>query len=219
MHGVIPSLDDSALALSVLSLDGAEDFAVGDAERDSLLYVAGGTGSFALDDVRADLTPGTATLVLAGEAATLTSDGDLKVVHATAGRVPDSHASLGPRETVVQLNPALTQQAFGSRAYQVLFGPHNGSVRATLFVGFLPPGRAPWHYHLYDEIVWIPEGPGRLHRRGSEEPLGPGSAFRLRAREVHIVENASADRDMSVLGFFSPAGSPSAAYIPDSRPA
>jgi quercetin dioxygenase-like cupin family protein len=215
MHEVIPPLDDSPLALSVLRLDGSDDVPVGDPERDSLLYVAAGTGSFSRDDVRADLTPGTAALVLAGEEATVTSDGGLELVRATAGPVRDSHASLGPRESVVELNPALSQQAFGSRAYQVLFGPHNGSLRATLFVGFLPPGRAPWHYHLYDEIVWIPEGPGQLHKRGSEEQLGPGSAFRLRPREVHIVENASPDRDMSVLGFFSPAGSPSAAYLPE----
>jgi hypothetical protein len=30
---------------------------------------------------------------------------------------------------------------------------------------------------------------------------------------VHIVENASADRTMTVIGIFTPAGSPSAAYL------
>jgi hypothetical protein len=43
--------------------------------------------------------------------------------------------------------------------------------------------------------------------------LGPGSAVRLRPRQVHIVENASADRELSVIGIFTPAGSPSAAYL------
>jgi quercetin dioxygenase-like cupin family protein len=213
MQRVIPPLDDSALALSHLRLDGAEDVSVGDAERDSLLYVAAGSGLFSLDHERGELTPGTAALVLAGEEASVRSEGGLDVVLATAGPVDDSHASLGPRETIVRVDRDQRQGAFGSRAYQVLFGPHNGSLRATLFVGFLPPGRAPWHYHLYDEIVWIPEGPGRLHREGSAEELGPGSAFRLRPREVHIVENARDDGDMTVLGFFTPAGSPSAAYL------
>ena len=96
----------------------------------------------------------------------------------------------------------------------MLFGPHNGSTRATLFVGYLPPGRAPWHYHLYDEIVWVPEGPGRLHLEGSETRLEAGAAFRLRPRQVHIVENESADRELAVVGVFTPAGSPSAAYLP-----
>jgi hypothetical protein len=45
------------------------------------------------------------------------------------------------------------------------------------------------------------------------EPLTVGSAFRLRPREVHVVENASADEEMTVVGFFTPAGSPSAAYL------
>jgi quercetin dioxygenase-like cupin family protein len=214
MQDLIPPLDDSALALSVLRVETDEIVRVHDAERDSFLFVSGGSGTLALESENAELAAGTAALVLAGEEATLAGSG-LDVVHATAGPVPDGHAPLGSRETVVRLDPALSDKAFGMRGYQVLFGPHNGSLRATLFAGFLPPGRAPWHYHLYDEIVWIPEGPGRIHRRGSEEPLGPGSAFRLRPREVHIVENASPDREMTLIGFFTPAGSPSAAYLAD----
>ena len=87
------------------------------------------------------------------------------------------------------------------------------STRATLFVGHLPPGKAPWHYHLYDEIVWIPDGPGRLHVGDAVEDLAAGSAFRLRPREAHVVENASDDRELAVVGIFTPAGSPSAAYL------
>ena len=59
----------------------------------------------------------------------------------------------------------------------------------------------------------MPEGPGRLHIGDDTEGLGPGSAFRLRPRQVHIVENASADRELTVIGVFTPAGSPSAAYL------
>jgi quercetin dioxygenase-like cupin family protein len=95
----------------------------------------------------------------------------------------------------------------------VLLGPENGSTRATLFLGRIPPGAAPWHYHLYDEIVWVPDGPGRLHVGDRVEELGPGAAFRLRPRELHVVENAG-DAEMTVLGLFTPAGSPSAAYLP-----
>lgn len=32
--------------------------------------------------------------------------------------------------------------------------------------------------------------------------------------EVHIVENLSADTELAVLGIFTPAGSPAAAYLP-----
>ncbi len=40
-----------------------------------------------------------------------------------------------------------------------------------------------------------------------------GAAFRLRPREVHIVENSSSDEELTVLGIFTPAGSPAAAYL------
>jgi hypothetical protein len=45
------------------------------------------------------------------------------------------------------------------------------------------------------------------------EELPDGAAFRITPREVHIVENLSDDREMAVLGIFTPCGSPSAAYL------
>src|SRR5262249_39913546 len=72
---------------------------------------------------------------------------------------------------------------------------------------------ARWHYHLYDEIVWIWQGEGRFHTREGTEPLGPGSAFRIRPREIHVVENTSPTDELVVVGLFTPAGSPSAAYL------
>ena len=47
----------------------------------------------------------------------------------------------------------------------------------------------------------------------SVEELAPGCAFRLRRREVHIVENVANDVELAVLGVFTPAGSPSAADL------
>jgi quercetin dioxygenase-like cupin family protein len=215
MQLVIPPLEDSALALSLRRIDNGAPIAIAEAELDSLLYVVSGSGTLALDGVDTELAPGTAALVVAGESATIGGGDGLEVVHATVGDAVDRHATLGDRETVVRLDRERSEQALGARGFQLLFGPHNGSTRATLFAGFLPPGRSPWHYHLYDEIVFVPEGPGRLHRRGSETELAAGSAFRLRPREVHIVENASRNGDMTVVGVFTPAGSPSAAYLAD----
>ena len=58
-----------------------------------------------------------------------------------------------------------------------------------------------------------PTGPGGCTSARPSTELGPGSAFRLRPREVHIVENTSADRELTIIGLFTPAGSPSAAYL------
>ncbi|MBA3376187.1 MAG: hypothetical protein H0U00_10305 [Actinobacteria bacterium] len=210
---LVPTARDSALALFSHRLR-RNPLEVDKLEHDSLLYVVAGAASLTVEVATADLEEGSAALVLAGErAAVEPRSGDVVVLQATVGPEADRHAPLGARELVVGVESASASQAIGARSFRMLFGPHNGSTRATLFVGYLPPGRAPWHYHLYDEIVWVPEGPGRDHRRSSDEPLDAGAAFRLRPREVHMVENSSPDRELAVLGIFTPAGSPAAAYL------
>ena len=212
--GIVPPTAGSALALLSLRLVAGSEHLIADGTRDTLLYVTGGAGSLVLADEAHAIGERSSALLVAGQEAALEAGRDgLAVVRATVGPDADRHAPLGPHETVVSLDEAGSEKATGARSFQVLFGPHNGSTRATLFAGFIPPGKAPWHYHLYDEIVWVPEGPGRLHLAEGVEELGAGSAFRLHPREVHIVENASSDREMTVIGIFTPAGSPSAAYL------
>jgi quercetin dioxygenase-like cupin family protein len=209
----VPALDDSALALQTLTLEPGTSAAIGEPEDDVLLYVSAGSGLFSADGRSEPVHARSAGLVLAGEEALLHASVALDVVVMTAGPGGDRHAPMGPRALTTSLDDSGAQQATGARSFQILFGPKNGSTRATLFAGFVPPGKAPWHYHLYDEIVWLPEGPGRLHIGDAIEELGPGSAFRLRPRQLHIVENASPESNMTVIGLFTPAGSPSAAYV------
>lgn len=209
---MIPPLDDSALALERLVLGRSETASIGDEAADRLVYVASGSGQLSLGDASAPLRAGSAGLVLAGETASLRGGEALELVIATVDSTTDLHAPMGRRDLVVSLDEADAHLATGARSFQILFGPHNGSTRATLFAGFIPPGKAPWHYHLYDEIVFVPDGPGRLHVREETVELGPRAAFRLRPRHVHIVENL-ADAEMTIIGVFTPAGSPSAAYL------
>lgn len=214
VDGRIPGRDGSALALETLRLEPGAAVDAGAADGDVLLFAFGGSGLLTLAGGQM-LETGSAALVLEGERATVTAGAHgLAVVRATAGRDVDLHAAIGPRETVVAVERVEAGRATGKRSFQILFGPHNGSTRATLFVGYVPPGRAPWHYHLYDEIVWIWRGPGRYHVGGGVEELADGSAFRISPREVHVVENTREDAELVVLGLFTPAGSPSAAYLP-----
>jgi quercetin dioxygenase-like cupin family protein len=209
----VAPLPDSVLALSVLRLEPGHKITCADPTNDSLLYVFSGDGSLELGE-KHDLAAGTAGLVLAGEEAAITAGATgMALVHATAGPDSDRHAPLGAREAVVPLDAAPSAGATGARSFQILLGPHTGSVRATLFVGFIPPGKAPWHYHLYDEIVFVPEDPAKLHLDAAIEEVEAGLAFRLRPRQVHIVENPSSAHPLTVVGIFSPAGSPSAAYL------
>ncbi len=208
--GQIPPQRGSELALETLHLAARERREVGDPGHDVQLFVCAGGGELAGEAVRV----GHAALLLEGEAAELLAGPDgVSLVRVTLGVEVDLHAPMGPRERIVAIDQVEPGKATGSRSFQILFGPHNGSRRATMFVGYVPPGKAPWHYHLYDEIVWIWRGPGRYHLGDEVEPLEDGSAFRITPREVHIVENTSPDRELAVLGIFTPAGSPSAAYL------
>ena len=195
---IVPTIADSALALRAESAEPGATLALGERSSDSLLYVDSGSGRLRLGSEEHPLGSGSAALVLAGEEAQISAEADLSIVVATVSG---------------DLERADAERASGSRAFQIFFGPDNGSTRATLFAGFIPPGRAPWHYHLYDEIVWVPDGPGRLHLGDTTVDLERGSAFRLRPRQVHIVENLSRDTEMTIIGVFTPAGSPSAAYL------
>jgi mannose-6-phosphate isomerase-like protein (cupin superfamily) len=203
---------DSELALVRRRVEAGATEAVGDREADMFLYVAAGRGSISLRET-SPLAARSAALVPAGEEATIGAEDELELVVMTVGSGVDRHAPMGPSALTASLDDATAHHATGARSFQVLFDASNGSTRATLFAGFVPPGKAPWHYHLYDEVVWVPEGPGRLHVGEAIEELGPGSAFRLRPRDVHIVENTSTDRELTIIGLFTPAGSPSAAYL------
>jgi quercetin dioxygenase-like cupin family protein len=200
----------SELALDTLDLEPGSSLDLTDALHDTLLFTHAGSG--ALDDAR--LSGRAAGFLPAGRPGSLSAGPDgLACVRATLGAATDLHAPMGPLEPVVELEHVEPGRATGARSFQVLHGPHNGSTRATLFVGYVPPGRAPWHYHLYDEIVWVLRGEGRLHIGDAVERLIPGAAFRLHPREVHIVENTDPGAELVVLGVFTPAGSPSAAYL------
>jgi quercetin dioxygenase-like cupin family protein len=208
--GNVASQKGSELALETLQLGVGEVREVGDTGHDVLLFAFAGSGALS----GAALAAGSAALLLEGEEATLEAGQDgVSLVRVTLGAATDLHAPMGPRERIVEIAHVEPGKATGSRSFQVLFGPHNGCTRATMFVGYVPPGKAPWHYHLYDEIVWIWRGPGRYHLAEGVEEIDNGFAFRITPREVHIVENTSTDHELAILGIFTPAGSPSAAYL------
>ena len=197
---------------SQLSLDAvAAPCELGDDTADTLLFVHGGSATLALDGASHELPSGTAALVLAGERAALQGDAAAVRLRVAAGEL---HAPMGEREVAVRVDEVAHDGATGSRTFQILFGPHNGCLYATLFLGYIPPGAAKWHYHLYDEIVWVDDGRARLHLEEGTRDLGPGEAFRLAPRQLHIVENLSDESFLVTLGIFTPAGSPSAAYLP-----
>ena len=212
---LVPSVPESPLTLSVLELAAGATCAVGADEADVFVLLVQGTASIADEAGTRQASSGTAIFVPAGSATSLSApDGELLTVWAQAGPACDRHAPLGEVERAVSVDRAADAAATSKRSFQILFDAANGSTRATLFVGYVPPGRAPWHFHQYDEIVWVWRGKARLLRGGKATELAEGCAFRLRPREVHVVENLG-DDDLVLLGLITPVSSPSAAYLAD----
>jgi mannose-6-phosphate isomerase-like protein (cupin superfamily) len=120
------------------------------------------------------------------------------------GTGPDGAA--GPLLADLAEQPA---EITGDREFRVLFAPGQGCAAATQFVGEIPPGRAPFHSHTYDEVVLILAGEGVLHVADEDRPLSPGSCLHLAPGTPHCLENTG-QATLRVLGVFHPGGSPAA---------
>jgi mannose-6-phosphate isomerase-like protein (cupin superfamily) len=179
------------------------------ADDDEVLYVLSGSGTATLGEARTELAPGTAAFVARGTSWRV--DGaDRLVVLSVLIREPlpaQGHAVLDVAESAAD-------SATAGRQFRLLATPEVGCTSVTQFVGYIPVGRAPDHFHTYDEVVYVLEGDGALHIDGETAPLRPGSCVHLPARLVHCLENTGPG-EMQVLGVFRPAGSPAEAYYPD----
>jgi mannose-6-phosphate isomerase-like protein (cupin superfamily) len=102
----------------------------------------------------------------------------------------------------------------GDRWYRVLIDDTLGSRQVTQFVGAIPPGRAPDHFHEYEEVLCFLTGQGRLWAGEVSAPVGPGLCAFLPRRQVHCTENTGSG-ELRLLGIFHPAGSPAVSYAPD----
>jgi mannose-6-phosphate isomerase-like protein (cupin superfamily) len=184
----------------------------GDDDSDEVLYVLDGTGSISFDGDEHELRPETAVFVARGTAWSASGD-----ARALSVLVHDPEPAGAPY-AVADLAAADRGTATAGRAFTLGATPELGCKSATQFVGLIPPGRAPVHFHAYDEVVYVLAGEGELVIGGETAPLRPGACVHLPARLVHCLANTG-ESEMRVLGVFRPAGSPAEAYYPDGTPA
>lgn len=182
--------------------------------RDEIAYVVSGTGSLVLDGVGHDLHADLGLYLRAGETFTVVNSGseDLVLVSVTAP-APDEDDEAGPgRKVTVDVAEQPVIPAGKDREFKFVVNPDAGCREVTQFVGWIPPGRAPTHYHLYDEVMYILDGEGVLHLEGHPDtPISTGTCIHLPPPVEHCVENTG-DRPLRVLGVFHPAGSAAEAY-------
>ena len=191
----------------LLDLDG--DF--GDEARDEVIYVLEGTGRATIGGAEHDLRRGVAVFAPAGTR--WSASGGARAVSVL---VDDPEPAAGP--TVIDLDAVEKGTATAGRQFVLGATPESGCNSVTQFVGLIPPGRAPDHFHRYDEVIYVLEGEGVLEIGGEQAPIRPGTCIHLPRTLVHCLANTGGS-EMRVLGVFRPAGSPAEAYYPDGTPA
>lgn len=179
------------------------------AHDDEVLYVLSGSGAATVGGEHAELAQGTAAFLARGTPWRVDAADRLEVLSVLV-REP----LLAQGHAVLEVAESEAAGATAGRQFRLLATPEVGCATVTQFVGYIPVGRAPDHFHTYEEVVYVLEGEGALHIGGETAPLRPGSAVHLPARLVHCLENTGPG-EMQVLGVFRPAGSPAEAYYPD----
>jgi mannose-6-phosphate isomerase-like protein (cupin superfamily) len=99
----------------------------------------------------------------------------------------------------------------GERQFKLLIDKSFGCERVTQFIGFIPPSRAPFHHHTYEEAIYILAGRGVLWTGQESGEFSPGGSIYLPAGVSHCLENPYPE-PVRLLGVFYPAGSPAARY-------
>ena len=207
------SVGAERLVQSVLTFAAGKSSTRGLEDRVEVAYVVSGAGSLVLDGVTHDLSPDIGVYIRAGEAYQVVNEGteDLVLVSVTAPP-PEGDDVPATRKVTVDVADQPVIPAGKDREFKFVINPDAGCQEVTQFVGWIPPGRAPTHYHLYDEVMYILDGDGVLHLEGQPDtPIGPGTCIHLPPPVEHCVENTG-DRPLRVLGVFHPAGSAAEAY-------
>jgi mannose-6-phosphate isomerase-like protein (cupin superfamily) len=220
-----------ALAISLRVLEFAPGVSPGlrNESCDEILYVlAGDTASIFIDGWPYEVGPDTGIYLQPSQTLTVNNDSEVPLVMISS-RCPEPAAehivtfspvtspapsSLRPDQAPIVCladRPALPT---ADRWYRVLVDDEVGSTQVTQFVGSIPPGRAPDHFHQYEEVLFILRGSGRMWAGETSTAIGAGACVYLPKGQAHCVENTG-DDELRLLGVFYPAGSPSVRYEVD----
>ena len=218
---------DNASAISLRTMEFAPGLSPGfrNQECDEIIYVLQGTATILIDGYPYPVQPETGIYLRPGEILTVDNPGPEPFV-LISSQCPEPRATsemLAPftsplsSETSPLRPPPLARLAdcealpTADRWYRVLVNDEVGSTQVTQFVGSIPPGRAPDHFHNYEEVLFILRGVGRMWAGKTHTLIAAGACIYLPKGQVHCVENTGGE-ELRLLGVFYPAGSPSVRY-------
>lgn len=198
MNEGLPPQEGSLLSLRVLEFGAGLSGELRNEELDEVLFSLDAS-RISIDDVPHDVEPQSGVFIPAKTTFRVEGPGTLVSV-----QCPATHAS---PPLVVRLADQRAMPT-ADRWYRVLI-----ESEVTQFVGSIPPGRAPDHFHEYEEVLFILRGEGRMWTEARSTPIEYGSCIYLPRRQVHCVENTGSG-ELRLLGVFYPAGSPAVRYEP-----
>ncbi len=184
------------------------------------LYVAAGQGSIFIDGSPHAIQAGTGIFIPPAAEYSIENPHaeSLLLVSACCPEDPARHVVEHPRAaagnpTVLTVRERDREviRAGKDREFRYLVHRDLGCRQITQFVGWIPPSVAPFHYHTYEEGIFILEGHGVVHVDEESCEFGPGSSIFFPIGVRHCMENPGA-MPVRLLGAFYPSGSPGAAY-------
>lgn len=195
------------------------------AAAEEVLYVASGRGACHIAGFRYAIEPGSGVYIPAGAVWRVENPCDdplvlvsvccpeepAQEVNEPAAPAPSSGAA-PPRRVVHERDCDAIPS--GDRQFKLLVDKDLGCRQVTQFVGFIPPSKAPFHSHTYEEAIYILEGTGVAHTEKESAEFGPGTSIYLPPGTRHCLENPGT-APVKLLGVFYPSGSPSARYDED----
>jgi len=218
---------NGASAISLRTMEFAPGLSPGvrNQECDQVIYVLQGAGTILIDGWPYPVQPETGVYLRPGVILTVDNPGPEPFVLissqcpepiTTSETLPPFTSPQSPEPSPLHPPPIVrlaNRRAVptADRWYRVLVDDEVGSTQVTQFVGSIPPGRAPDHFHNYEEVLVILSGMGRMWAGKTHTPIASGYCIYLPKGQIHCVENTG-DNELRLLGIFYPAGSPSVRY-------
>jgi mannose-6-phosphate isomerase-like protein (cupin superfamily) len=205
-----PESGAEAIALRILEFEPGNSPELQNREGDEVIYALKGDCTIFIDDVAYEVGPETGIYLRPGQTLSVNNAGPDVVGFVSAQCPEESTSKPSEQPPIVKLSDRRALPT-ADRWYRVLVDDEIGSEQVTQFVGSIPPGRAPDHFHEYEEVLFILRGEGRMWAGDTNTPISPGSCIYLPKRQVHCVENTG-EGELRLLGVFYPAGSPAVRY-------
>jgi len=209
-----------AISLRILEFGPGRSPELRNRECDEVLYVLEGECKVFIEGNSYEVGPQTGIYLRPRETLSVENRGP-EPVRFVSSQCPEEDPRIGPIGPIGHIGPIQVAPIVklsdrralptADRWYRVLVDDEIGSEQVTQFVGSIPPGRAPDHFHEYEEVLFILRGEGRMWAGETNTPIAPGSCIYLPKRQLHCVENTG-EGELRLLGVFYPAGSPAVRY-------